>query len=943
MSWEPAELRNRQYCGLKNNMNNKIENKLNTKPIVFWFINSEPDTEELRLQIREMQRHGIGGFFMHWMPGAPGYMSENWIQVLDIIIDEAQKVGMDAWLYDEAWCPSCYAGGRILAERPELQAKTLWSKKQDIKGGEYTEIKFDLMKIISIVALPIQKGIPQLEQAIDISEYAGPCAEQLNTPYRHDWGYYPFTKPVLHWRAAIKGNMRWQLKWQSPDDNDWRVYIFCQREMLQWENFNRLDVLNPESIKYFLKETHERYAEHFSSHFGKTIPGIMTDEFKFLPAAWTNKLPEYYQQRYNVNLISKLPALIDNDIPESPVVKANYHYLLSELFVNNYTIPMQKWCNEHNLILTGHISPEEHGTIEVKFAGNIAAHLKYFDMPGSDIIIHKIGDKENPVLNLSPRLASSVAHQQGISKVFTEAGACGNEDLSLEQFKYLFDWLMIHGINFINIHAFSYTLSGYEKFLAGQTISAYTNLLPHFEILGEYITKQCKLFTEFRPDPEIAVLKPMSALRAISGIYEQETEGEIIDRELTNLTMALIENHIDFDLLDEDDSGNWKIRENKLIVGMAKYKVVVIPDCIFMAKGAYDKLTKLANAGGQIICHNNLPQIISDRNIENCQQTKFLVSPTLTDVARKIINYTKPDISIIGKYSEYIQMFKGYNSDNKSLYFLLNTFDKPVDITLGTKENNVNLHFMPKESKVIQSALSDSLKEYPEKQSLPLSINQSWSVTAEKQNHIPLVSGMKIIIEDGAIVSSIICDNKNIDPVKNSFAVNGQKPDWSKTEYHNFYTTNNIILPADNLFKIGENKIEFNNDMLPTILLAGNFSAFFDNNTVTIKRPIKQSNVVSRISAGYPYLRGELIFENTFMLVDAVENAELSLENRKGSIEIIIDGESRGIVAWPPDRINIGDLPAGEHSIILKVIGDGIGILHEGAFDAGCSGINLFI
>jgi hypothetical protein len=90
-------------------------------------------------------------------------------------------------------------------------------------------------------------------------------------------------------------------------------------------------------------------------------------------------------------------------------------------------------------------------------------------------------------------------------------------------------------------------------------------------------------------------------------------------------------------------------------------------------------------------------------------------------------------------------------------------------------------------------------------------------------------------------------------------------------------------------------------------------------------------------------LRGELLFTNTFTLEDSVADAKLVLEDRKGSVSVIVDGEQKGIVAWQTDGLEIGDLSAGEHSIILKVVGDGIGILREGYNEAGCSGISLCV
>ena len=86
-----------------------------------------------------------------------------------------------------------------------------------------------------------------------------------------------------------------------------------------------------------------------------------------------------------------------------------------------------------------------------------------------------------------------------------------------------------------------------------------------------------------------------------------------------------------------------------------------------------------------------------------------------------------------------------------------------------------------------------------------------------------------------------------------------------------------------------------------------------------------------------------LIFETTFSLHHSIKNAELHLTTRKGSIEVLIDGDSKGIVAWQPNTIKIGDISEGKHTLTLKVIGDGIGIFHEGYFEAGCTALKLLV
>src|SRR3989304_765548 len=84
------------------------------RPAPFWSWNDRLDEEELRRQIREMADKGWGGFFMHSRVGlVTGYLSDEWMRLINACADEAEKNGNYAWLYDEDKWPSGFAGGAV--------------------------------------------------------------------------------------------------------------------------------------------------------------------------------------------------------------------------------------------------------------------------------------------------------------------------------------------------------------------------------------------------------------------------------------------------------------------------------------------------------------------------------------------------------------------------------------------------------------------------------------------------------------------------------------------------------------------------------------------------------------------------------------------------------------------------------------------------------------
>ena len=87
------------------------------RPIPFWSWNDELEIPELLRQIRWMHKNGIGGFFMHARGGLKTpYLSQKWMASVKACCDEAQKLGMFAWAYDENGWPSGFAGGKLLED-----------------------------------------------------------------------------------------------------------------------------------------------------------------------------------------------------------------------------------------------------------------------------------------------------------------------------------------------------------------------------------------------------------------------------------------------------------------------------------------------------------------------------------------------------------------------------------------------------------------------------------------------------------------------------------------------------------------------------------------------------------------------------------------------------------------------------------------------------------
>ena len=200
----------------------------------FWAWNGELEPEELRRQIRVMRRMGMGGFFMHARVGlATPYLSPRWFECVNACVDEAKKLKMEAWLYDEDRWPSGAAGG-LVTKNPAWRQRML----RVVESDDPATFRWTPGTLAAFTA--VVKG----HAAFSVR---------------------PIPKGGRPPRLA-KGEKILAFQAELAEPNSW------------YNGYTYLDVLNPAAVREFIRVTHEAYRRKCGRAFGKLIPGIFTDE-----------------------------------------------------------------------------------------------------------------------------------------------------------------------------------------------------------------------------------------------------------------------------------------------------------------------------------------------------------------------------------------------------------------------------------------------------------------------------------------------------------------------------------------------------------------------------------------------------------------------------------------------------------------------------------------
>jgi hypothetical protein len=528
----------------------------------FWAWNGKLDPDELRRQVRVMHRMGLGGFFMHSRVGLDtAYLSEEWFRCVDACIDEASKLDMEAWLYDEDRWPSGAAGG-LVTKKSEYRMRDLRCETvANADGLKWTD------DVIAVFTANVQGHVAL--NVRQMSQGERPCLEA--------------DVSLLVFREHVQEPSSW------------------------YNGGSYLDTMNPDAVREFIRVTHEAYKAHCDQHFGNRVPGIFTDEPNYgagwrgyLP--WTPRLPEVFRERYGYDIRQRLPELFF-DVDGVTIFAARRDFLdcANFLFVDAFSRQLGEWCEANGLAHTGHVLHEERLATQAGSVGSCMRFYEYMQLPGMDLLTERNREYD------TAKQVASVANQFGRKWRLTETYGCTGWDFPFMGHKALGDWQAALGINLRCQHLSWYTMQGAAKrdYPAGIFYQS-----PWWDLYGkveDYFARLHVVMTRGREVRNVLVLDPLESAWAV---YRP---GPVVPkrlRRLDNMRRALRDSllmaNLDFDYGDEDimaRHGRVSRRGGspRLCVGKAFYTTVVVPPLLTMRRSTLTLLKRFRKAGGTVV------------------------------------------------------------------------------------------------------------------------------------------------------------------------------------------------------------------------------------------------------------------------------------------------------------------------------------------------------
>ncbi len=344
---------------LKKLINQTKQNAISYGSLPFWSWNDRLEEGELRRQIRNMHDLKMNGFFMHARVGlVTEYMSDEWYHAIDVCIDEAKKLGMQAWSYDEHGFPSGFAGGRMLKDRKNFAI---------------------------YLTHTVSESFPEDGSPLGVYVIEENRARRVEGPVEGITAYHIIT--------AVEKNTYIDVL----DPTVVADFIQCTHEdykaRIAKEDFGT-------AMPGFFTDEPQYY------RYGTPWSLILADRFK---------------ERYGYDILDHLVALFET-CEGYRTVRFDYHKLITDLYIHSYIKQVYEWCEQNGCQLTGHTIEERALFAQIMCCGSPMRFYQYEHIPGIDWLSRPVKQKSDMIARQIGSVCAQLGKKKALSETFALCG-----------------------------------------------------------------------------------------------------------------------------------------------------------------------------------------------------------------------------------------------------------------------------------------------------------------------------------------------------------------------------------------------------------------------------------------------------------------------------------------------------------------------------------------
>ncbi len=529
----------------------------------WWWLGSAVDKENLRWNLREYAKHGIGAVEITPIYGVQAneknnipYLSNEWLSMLRFTQEQCQQNGIEldmatgtGWPFGGPWVPLKESASKAVFVEKNLSGNE--KAVLDLTIADEKERKNAFLDKVMLYA----DG-----QAIDVTD------KVKDGKLVFDKAQYSNLKSAPQKIIALYikyGVMR--VKRAAPGG-----------EGLVIDHFDRTAVKN--------------YLSHISAAFDRTHTPyphtFFNDSYEVEAATWTPTLLKEFEARRGYKLEDHLPELIAYD----PKVLSDYRETLGDLLLENFTNQWTAWAHSHGAITRNQAHGSPANLIDCYAAVDIP-EIEGFGL--SDLGIKGLrtdpgktrkNDSDYSMFKYAPSAAHVCGKPYTSSETFT--WLTEHFRTSLSQLKPDLDLMFCAGVNHMYFHGTCYSPKDDEwpgwKFYASIDMSPTNSIWRDAPYFMEYV-ERCQSFLQWgQPDNDFLVLLPVrDAWKKATGKLLMQFSIHAMGKLMPEFRQAILDIDragYDCDYISEQLLLNTRCENGQLVTqGGTRYKGLIIP------------------------------------------------------------------------------------------------------------------------------------------------------------------------------------------------------------------------------------------------------------------------------------------------------------------------------------------------------------------------------